>query len=670
MSTVYATGGTTVLIRETNSTQYYSTDGSNWTILSWPVTIVNNNPSSGILIVEFVTNLTIVSTNQYFICGSESIQFGLDTLKNDGSRPTMTISNVSNYSGFIQNGTTLVSGNNNIFIYNLFIDGGSNTVNGGWFGQGYFAFGASNNYIINCSSTGSIDGGGGGIVGEYAAYGGNLTIRGCSSSGTIGNECGGIVGRYAGAGNNGSVVCESCWSTGAILGDGGGGIIGSNCTTVTISNCYSQGIISGNNSGGIAGSNSGYNYVTITNCYSNGTITGNNAGGISGSIAVFNNDTLTVSISNCYSTGNMINSLSSLNGGICGFFLVSGSGQLFLTISHCYTTGTLVYPSGYIIGNKNTVDGTDGNVIWSINYSESYYGNFTNWNTLNADTVLTGLPNPIVGTVWVSTPYNQPYELLNMGYSSYTLTNISNNDLVRTAYYSVIAGGITSQAITTSSYSIVNPTGNITIDSTYGIISTISSTPVNTYTLYVRSSGYNYTVYTLNVTNLICFLKGTTILCGNGEYRKIEDLKQGDLVKTYLHGNVQVDKVRHTSIHHSQNSHKRDQLFVYRKENNSFLTDDLVLTGGHSVLVDALTEKELKDLIQFHENVIYTTDDKIRLLSCIDQRAVPYEKEESDEIIYHLSLDHTDPDKNYGIWANGMLAETCQQSVIDKVCKE
>lgn len=97
------------------------------------------------------------------------------------------------------------------------------------------------------------------------------------------------------------------------------------------------------------------------------------------------------------------------------------------------------------------------------------------------------------------------------------------------------------------------------------------------------------------------------------------------------------------------------------------MTEDLIVTGGHSALVESLTEREVLQLTSLMgQKIIYMTDDKVRLLSCLDKRAEPFD---SNEVIYHLCLEHSDPELNYGIWANGMLMETVQKSCIEKYKK-
>ena len=165
---------------------------------------------------------------------------------------------------------------------------------------------------------------------------------------------------------------------------------------------------------------------------------------------------------------------------------------------------------------------------------------------------------------------------------------------------------------------------------------------------------------------VICFKKGSKILCSDGEY-PIEDLKKGMLVKTHLHGEVAIALLGKSDIHHSRKIDKRDQLFVYRKGKNG-VTEDLVVTGGHSRLVDTSTVEQLKNVISLCGSIC-VTDDKFRLPSCIDDQAEPYDLEESDETIYHIALENENPSLNYGIYANGLLMETCQKECLEKHMK-
>ncbi len=514
-------GGTIVYIRQGALDIEYSDDQITWNTIdsTGPITVTNTDTSLGFLKVYFTTDITLNSNNNVFVLNSEYIQIGNESLDTDGSRPIITVT-VANYDGLIRNGASGSNGYNNIRVYNLVIDGtgGSLQAGAGWFGQQYFGKGTTNNFILNCSSSGDINAigldGGGGILGDYAE---NVTLVGCSSSGTIaGNLAGGIVGAQVN-----SVVLQSCWSTGTMSGDGTGGIVGANSPNATIQNCYSEGDMTGNNTGGIMGANAGGDdSVTISNCYSRGNMTGANTGGICGSIGP-DSGISTVSITNCYSAGNVANSIGSLNGGICGALLPSSSGltsgAIIITISNCYTSGSFNYPSGYMIGNNDVITGTNVpspppsyQYILTNNFSDSS-GN-SGWTSANANTALTGTPSPTVGTTWVATVPNQPYELFNMGYTPYSTANISGTSLVRIASSTITAGTSSAAAILSGkSYTILQISGGdsdsystITMNSTTGAITTTTNTVPGTYTLSVRNTGsYNITTYTLVLTEAI-----------------------------------------------------------------------------------------------------------------------------------------------------------------------
>jgi hypothetical protein len=225
MTIIYGDGGTTIYIRQDeNNIIYFSNDITSLgrEIEDWPCIITNTTTQNGQLNIIFRTDITITSSLQYFRCGTDNIQFGSTSLDDEGKRPIITI-NLSNndyYDGLIENGKNTNNGYNNIYIYNLVVDGtgGSLQVGAGWIGKKYFGNGVNENYIINCSSYGDLNDSAGGIIGSYAgANNGTLIIYNCSSYGSLTQLSGGIVGAYAGN-NGGNVQCKQCWNTG-IIGD-------------------------------------------------------------------------------------------------------------------------------------------------------------------------------------------------------------------------------------------------------------------------------------------------------------------------------------------------------------------------------------------------------------------------------------------------------------------
>ena len=428
--------------------------------VSLPITIRNTTPLYTLKVL-FETDINIDTNIAYFICGSDNIQFGSETLNPNGSRPTITI-NDDNYDGLIFNGQETYAGYNDIYVYNLVIDGTGHTlqIGAGWLCQKGFANGATNNYIINCSSTGNLPGGAvgsGGIVGAFAGKdGGSLKLYGCSSSGSMGQLDGGIVGAFAGK-NGGSVSCNMCFTTGVI----------------------------GNFAGGIFGDYAGDSgTVEATKCYTTGTI-GGNAGGIYGRYAG-NNGSATAQ--KCYSRGN----IGADGGGIYGLGAGSNSGNT--TATNCYSAGTITTSGRGIYGSGKS-NGTETNC----------YAAGGSWQNITANTQLQGFPSPIIGTTWVYRGIDEPYELVANGYTPYSVSNITSTPSLNQSYSQTVNAGESTIGgiIAGLSYEILQingGNGSITINPTTGSISTTSNTTSATYTIYIRNTGsYNITTFTLTV---------------------------------------------------------------------------------------------------------------------------------------------------------------------------
>jgi hypothetical protein len=181
----------------------------------------------------------------------------------------------------------------------------------------------------------------------------------------------------------------------------------------------------------------------------------------------------------------------------------------------------------------------------------------------------------------------------------------------------------------------------------------------NTNGTKIWSSGWNGLMGINNNLNL-CFKEDTKILTDRG-YIPVQDLKKGDLVKTVKDGFVPIYAIgKRQTYHPATNDRIKEQLYVYRKgeEGEESNMEDLVITGCHSVLVDDFKNDEEKQKTEDVLKSIYVTDDKYRLPACVDDRAVVYEKQ-GIHTIYHFALDHYDYYMNYGIYANGLLVETC-----------
>ena len=202
----------------------------------------------------------------------------------------------------------------------------------------------------------------------------------------------------------------------------------------------------------------------------------------------------------------------------------------------------------------------------------------------------------------------------------------------------------------------------------------------NGLSISTRNSGESYTFDGLTVNlgsvfgymvdpSTICFKKGTKIEALNNYSESVEvaveDLQAGMLVKTYKHGYVPITLVGTKKIYNPENDTRiKDRLYVCKPEKYPELKEDLVITGCHSILVDKLSEQETVDTLREAQD-IFITDDKYRLMCFLDERSETYPEEGTFDI-YHITLDHTDDMMNYGIYANGLLVESCSKKSMEE----
>jgi len=157
-----------------------------------------------------------------------------------------------------------------------------------------------------------------------------------------------------------------------------------------------------------------------------------------------------------------------------------------------------------------------------------------------------------------------------------------------------------------------------------------------------------------------CFLEGSLILCmvnGVETYIPVEQLRKGTLVKT-LYGVKPLAYIG-TSPMKNPGTTERISERLYKLSPSAYpeLTQDLFLTGAHAILVNKITDTQREALIKEMKR-IFVTDKKYRLAACVDERAEPWASE-GTYTIYHFALEHENRDMNYGVYANGLLVESC-----------
>lgn len=324
------------------------------------------------------------------------------------------------------------------------------------------------------------------------------------------------------------------------------------------------------------------------------------------------------------------------------------------------------------------------------------------------DNVYTFSSNLNVGTMTLSHDETLLYGIINNTIFSYriatkTITNLYNLN-TGTAMSPLVLGGsknnnhILYGTLTNSSasgwgsiYSYDFLLNKFTIEYSYG-----GSNLVSSYYVYPEKGGsplgsilyankdtiitttYGGGIYELGAVVKIrihypeapCFLEGTRVLCldevtNQMVYIPVQNIRKGMKIKTTKHGFVPVNMIGVSEIENEGSERIMNRLYRLKQAQYADLFDDLVITGCHSVLVDGLTHKQIQDTLQIFD-MVFMTDDKYRLLACLDEKAQPYEKSGSFTI-YHIALDHADYFMNYGIYANGLLVESCSQRYLKEL---
>ena len=418
----------------TTSRSITQADILNTPLNNWPVSI----DTSGV-IVKFAENLTFTDSRQYFVIGTSNITI-------DGSGNTVSINNITNYAGLVSSQT---ASKNNITVKNIgVLASGTTTLagNAGWIGQASYGFQSTNNVIMNCYSTGPIDGTrAGGICGYPAGYYGNLSITNCYSTGNIiGQFGGGICGLNAGW--RGVLSIRNCYSTGNISSSGTGGICGTGAGydtgIVSITNCYSTGTVGGGN-GGICGALSGtQTRLDISNCYVVGTATANTTvnkiiGAVSGPYSISSATTgWEPNSSPTWKNANASLYLTGINTTTWFSYLLDpGKRYDFLTSSN---TGTTPYYVLYDISAAANPQNQQAVISFSTNSLSSIGGtiavieyslNGNSWATTNTNTspaIIYGLTNGQTYTIYLRAVFS--------GISSYSYSIVSDPITVTPIY--------------------------------------------------------------------------------------------------------------------------------------------------------------------------------------------------------------------------------------------
>jgi hypothetical protein len=187
-----------------------------------------------------------------------------------------------------------------------------------------------------------------------------------------------------------------------------------------------------------------------------------------------------------------------------------------------------------------------------------------------------------------------------------------------------------------------------------GDINTFNTTPPVTY------------VYIAPPSPPPCFLEGSMILTDKG-YLPIQNLRNGDLIKTLKHDFKPINMIGKREINHPALQERiKSQLYKFSQNEYPEIFEPLVITGCHSILVNKFESEEQREKTKQVNGQLYVTDGKYRLPACAHPTAPVYETP-GNYTIYHLALENDDYYMNYGIYANGLLVETCSKRYLKEL---
>jgi hypothetical protein len=397
------------------------------------------------------------------------------------------------------------------------------------------------------------------------------------------------------------------------------------------------------------------------------------------------------------SANNIIQKISSLDGSVTNvstsisltsprYIALDNSGNIYLlgqgstsvylykidsigTVTDLSNTGGLVLAdlSALAINTANShlyvAGGTSNQTIYQLNISGSSPSVIQSWNipgfeirgiavdSTESNVYLTSFSNNVtIYKLNISSGIFSPITLFD------TITNPTGISFTNTGFLVIgrLTYGGNIQRITTSGQSVPI---TITNPQEFFISGTPDVTCDSVGNLYLTSTLNNF-VYKLIYNNIVCFNEDTKILTDSG-YKLVQDLRKGDLVKTLLNGFVPIEMIAKKEFYNPVSSERiKDQLYILTNENYPDVFEPLIITGCHSILVDGFKDDEQREKTIEILGKIYVTNEKYRLPACVDERCEIYEKK-GNCTIYHFALENENYYYNYGIYANGLLVETC-----------
>ena len=253
--------------------------------------------------------------------------------------------------------------------------------------------------------------------------------------------------------------------------------------------------------------------------------------------------------------------------------------------------------------------------------------------------------------------------------STSTLASIGANAFEGTAITSITIPDSTTTIgnnaflIDTVLSSVTNYTGSVT--TSYG--TTMFGTDYNSnlnnfYSNSITNPMYNYvqTYYpNVNLHPASCFNEGTQILTKNG-YVNIENIKVGDEIEIVDNSYKKVTHLLNQPFTCS-NSLFNHMMCKYKCDN----FPDLMITGGHSIMVDKLNDK-MEEYVKKHNCFDCCKDGKYKMLAGLDDRCEKVVEGKFN--VYHLVLENNGDLNSWNwIYSNGLVSESMSEKYYQEI---
>jgi hypothetical protein len=318
-----------------------------------------------------------------------------------------------------------------------------------------------------------------------------------------------------------------------------------------------------------------------------------------------------------------------------------------------------------ILPNKGAVNGGTGVIITGTNFTSVTSVTFGVTNatsyTVNSPTQITCVTpaNAVDGPVNVVITNPGGSSTLGNGFTYVnppTITSILPNSGNKDGGTTVIITGTNFTGTTSVTFNNV-PATSFTVISETQIDCVAPPSSAGLINVVVTTANGSYNATNAFTYNIICFKQDSAILTDKG-YIPIQELRNGDLVKTVSSGFKKIQHIGYSKMYHNVNEiRSNDKLYKCCKTEYPELTEDLVITGCHSILVKSFKDHEQMEKTQEVLGRICVTEKYYRLPACVDDRTQIFE-EEGVHTIWHFSLESSDYYMNYGVYANGLLVET------------